>query len=289
MASYLGAFPFQKALAPTMLTFEAMVKVVVLVTNRFEKVLKKGKSDQVRLLFGSLADVARKPAASSEEVSNGNTEDSVPDDETRGAQEDGQETQSKTGSQGFSVDEPSNDEEVVEDDDDLALAALESLDAIDVFKLDQRIERTTYEAKVSEDTLRRLLALLLAIAPLRTHEDAKRYTTNLERESMAAIHSQIDAILAAFPREDPESKGFEYKAFYDVVRASLPYMLNPLTALFEQFLFSANLDLSKRRDSKIEGQFNELAVSDERPKSPITCPGAFESVILNDALMSQLS
>ena len=54
MATYLGAFPFP-SLAPSILTIEAMLKTVVIMTERYGKVLKRGKSDRNRLLFRSLA------------------------------------------------------------------------------------------------------------------------------------------------------------------------------------------------------------------------------------------
>lgn len=50
MVSYLGAFPFQNTLAPSVLTFEAMVKVVVLLTERYGKALKlQGQGHHPRL------------------------------------------------------------------------------------------------------------------------------------------------------------------------------------------------------------------------------------------------
>jgi hypothetical protein len=53
IASYLGAFPFL-SLAPAILTREALVKAVVLMTGRYERVLKRGKRDRLRLLFRSM-------------------------------------------------------------------------------------------------------------------------------------------------------------------------------------------------------------------------------------------
>ena len=53
MATYLGAFPFP-SLAPAILTREALVKVVVIMTERYGKVLKKGIKDRNKLLFRSL-------------------------------------------------------------------------------------------------------------------------------------------------------------------------------------------------------------------------------------------
>ena len=53
MVTYLGAFPFP-SLAPAILTREAMVKVVVIMTERYGKVLKRGLKDRNKLLFRSL-------------------------------------------------------------------------------------------------------------------------------------------------------------------------------------------------------------------------------------------
>ena len=53
MATYLGAFPFP-SLAPAILTREALVKVVVIMTERYRKVLRKGIKDRNKLLFRSL-------------------------------------------------------------------------------------------------------------------------------------------------------------------------------------------------------------------------------------------
>ena len=54
MATYLGAFPFP-SLAPSILTFEALLKVIVIMTERYTKILKGGKTDRNKLLFRSLA------------------------------------------------------------------------------------------------------------------------------------------------------------------------------------------------------------------------------------------
>src|SRR5271163_1410353 len=54
MATYLGAFPFP-SLAPCILTREAMVKVVTIMTERYSKILKRGKQDKIKLLFRSMA------------------------------------------------------------------------------------------------------------------------------------------------------------------------------------------------------------------------------------------
>ncbi|KAJ5543236.1 hypothetical protein N7535_005666 [Penicillium sp. DV-2018c] len=276
MVSYLGAFPFQNTLAPSVLTFEAMVKVVVLLTERYEKALKRGHKDRIKLLFGSLADVGRKPsAANSEKIKSG--DDGAVASDSHGL--------------GFSIDEPANDDYDEDEDDDLALAALESLDAIEVFKHDYRVDKTVYETRISVDTFRRLIMLLLVIAPLNPLESLKIYTNGLDTERMEALQKEADSIIAAFSPEENDG-GISYKAFARTISLSLPYLFEPLTALFEHLLFSKRLNLSQRRqhdlDTETEEQDNE---SEETLPSPasLTLPGSFESSILNPTLNAHLS
>ena len=283
MVSYLGAFPFQNTQAPCVLTFDAMVKVIVLLTERYGKVLRRGRKDRVKLLFGSLADVGRRSVPSGQEKEEKKEEeDSVGGLGTSGASH----------ATGFSVDLPANDDEE-EDDDDLALAALESLDAIEVFKHDQRVDRSVYEARISLDTLRRLLMLLLTIAPLRPTSTITKLTTELTSEARKAVSQQADSILAAFALagDTNENHGISYKTFSKVIATSLPFLFDPLTPLFEHLLFSKNLDLSRRREStaKEKGGDAPVTLPLSRPLSPIPLPGDFESVLLSGALFSHLS
>jgi hypothetical protein len=284
MLSYLGAFPFQNTLAPTVLTFEAMVKVVVLLTERYEKVLKRGRKDRIKLIFGSLADVARRTPVSV----------SAKEDDTNGdiSTQDAGAAPVQSHSLGFSIDEPANDEYDEDEDDDLALAALESLDAIEVFKHDHRIDKTVYETGISVNTFRRLLMLLLAIAPLRPLESVKIYTSDFDGERMEAIRKEADNIVAAFSPEEREV-GISYKSFARTISLSLPYLFDPLTALFEHMLFSKNLDLSQHRKHGLAPETEEEDAEKPEellpPPASITLPGSFESAILNPTILSHLS
>ena len=289
MVSYLGAFPFQNTLAPSVLTFEAMVKVVVLLTERYGKVLRRARKDRIRLLFGSLADVQRKdtwsPQAHEEEA---------------GDEDSGAASPPRSHAPGFLIDEPANDE-YEDDDDDLALAALESLDAIEVFKHDSRIDKAVYEARVSISTLRRLVMLLLVISPLKPLESVRPYTSELSEQRMEDICNEAETILAAFGQEP--SGGISYRSFAQTVSTSLPYLFDPLTPLFEHLLFSKNLDLSQRRrrvnstepEPEPEPEPAEEPVgepgSTPSPLAPfsITLPGDFESTILSPTVLSHLS
>ncbi|KAL2006971.1 hypothetical protein VTN00DRAFT_8409 [Thermoascus crustaceus] len=283
MLSYLGAFPFQTTLAPSVLTFEAMVKVVVLLTERYGKVLRRGHRDRIKLLFGSLADIGRKGIGSREKKEDAANE---------ADEHEYVETQARSHVAGFAIDEPANDEDYEDDDDDLALAALESLDAIEVFKHDHRIDHAVYEARISVDTFRRLLMLLLVIAPLKPLESVSKYTSDTGPERMKAISNEADSILAAF-NPDETVGGISYKTFAKTVSASLPYLFDPLTSLFEHLLFSKNLDLSRRRIQAEESP-DELPTEKEPeipspPPSPVMMSGSFETAILNPSVLSHLS
>lgn len=277
MVSYLGAFPFQNTLAPSVLTFEAMVKVVVLLTERYGKVLRRARRDRIKLLFGSLADVGRKDVGRPAEEDGGDGKD-VPESANSHAP-------------GFSVDQPANDEYGDDDDDDLALAALESLDAIEIFKHDRRIDKMVYEARISRDTFRRLLMLLIVISPLRPLESVRRYTSDLNAGRMDAVRKAADSILAAFVPEDGAG-GIGYQQFADIALSSLPYLFDPLTPLFEHVLFSQNLDLSQTREAAESGIIEAPEKMPESPPpaaAPIMLPGSFESLIMNSSALAHLS
>jgi TLD len=285
MVSYLGAFPFQKTLAPSVLTFEAMVKVVVLLTERYGKVLRRGRKDRVKLLFGSLADVGRPPVRDTKDQELSESTNNNNEDEAQG---------SSSHAQGFSIDAPANDDyDEEEDDDDLALAALDSLDAIEVFKHDQRIDRAVYEARISVDTFRRLLMLLLVIAPLRPLESVTKYTYNLSPEEQASIKKEADSIISSFSEEELRD-GIGYKSFSKTVSLSLPHLFDPLTPLFEHLLFSKNLDLSRKRTgSEINVESSPTLSNDDTSTAghpaAIMLPGSFESAILTPSMVSHLS
>src|SRR5271170_7343169 len=121
MCTYLGAFPFASSLAPCILTREAMLKVITIMTGRYKKILKRGQQDKIKLLFRSLAvfDRASTLSPSHEKPSMDRlVTEHRPDEpfkENAGLNE------MRSHVTGFSVDEPANDDEE-EDDDDLVLA-----------------------------------------------------------------------------------------------------------------------------------------------------------------------
>ena len=261
MATYLGSFPFP-SLAPSILTIEAMLKVVVIMTQRYDRVLKNGKADRNKLLFRSLAVFDRRMSSvyekPSEEMLNALKE------EKEGSTDSAIASPAQSHPVRFSIDQPANDEEE-EDDDELALAALDSLDAIEVFKHDQRPDTKIHHAQIPIDNFRRLLMLLLVIAPLDAQESLSRHAQRLTEKRIAGLRRVADSILWLFTPE--QHSGIFYHSFNTIIPASLPYLFDGLNPLFEHFLFSKNLDLSShRRKSSISKP--QSSSNDEPPAIP---------------------
>lgn len=147
MASYLGSFPFP-GLAPSILTMEALLKVVVIMTERYGKILKRGQADRRKLLFRSLA-VFDRSLSSSYDKPSAEGQPAASHEKPLLHAAATAETASTAAS--FSIDHRGSDDDEDEDDDELALAALESLHAIEVFKHDQRTDTKIHHARIPSD------------------------------------------------------------------------------------------------------------------------------------------
>ena len=267
MSRYLGAFPFASQ-APSILTIEAMLKVVVIMTERYGRVLKRGKTDRNKLLFRSLAVFDRRMSSVYEKPTQALL-DSL--------KEEGQVSEEAivvspihSHHPGFSIDVPQNDEDEEEDDDELALAALDSLDAIEVFKHDQRSDTKIHHAQIPVDNFRRLLMLLLIIAPLDAQESLSKHAERLTDSRIEGLRRVADCILWSFTPE--QSAGIFYHSFNTIIPTSLPFLFDGLNPLFEHFLFSKNLDLSMhRRKPSVAGVVSSRTPSiPTSPTSPLS-------------------
>ncbi|KIW72218.1 hypothetical protein PV04_00428 [Phialophora macrospora] len=285
MCSYLGAFPFP-SLAPCILTREAMLKVITIMTGRYKKVLKRGDQDKAKLLFRSLAVFDRrssmpppKEAPSMEDI----VKEQLPDDMVKE-----QEVKEGVSSHvaGFSIDIPLNDDED-EDDDDLALAALDALDAIEVFKHDQRTDRKINRAMIPVENLKKLVMLLLLIAGIEPLTPLGIYGESLDqKERLQGLVDSADAIIAAFD-PDTHGDGIRYSNFVKTITTTLPDLFIPLSALFEHFLFSKNINLNKHRDAAAQPTLDTVEL---RPSPIYRSPeDTTFSTILTDTVLSQLS
>ena len=286
MASYLGAFPFP-SLAPSILTLEAIVKVVVIMTERYSRILKRGRKDRIKLLFRSLAVFDRRTSTTSpSKEEKPNMEELVAEQKRdEMVEEEAAIKDVRSYVAGFAIDEPANDAEEDEDDDELALAALDSLDAIEVFKQDQRDDRKMLHAQIPVRNFRRLLVLLLALAPLESQESPAMYNATLSAQKMQQLQEEADSIIATL---EPNSMGgITYQNFARAISSSLPYVFEPLNALFEHFLFSKNLDMSKHRATSSAAP----VPAEPTPSliSPIVTSSSMGDNILNEAMLAHLS
>ncbi|KAL9102514.1 MAG: hypothetical protein Q9163_002349 [Psora crenata] len=264
-------------------------------TERYRRVLKRGRTDRNKLLFRSLAVFDRRINSTAEKSPQASL-DSLRDGELS-LNDDALSSPTHSHPSGYSIDQAANDEEE-EDDDELALAALDSLDAIEVFKYDQRRDTKIYHAQIPVDNFRRLLMLLLVIAPLDAQESLSRHAERLTASRLDGLRCVADCILWSFASE--KNAGIFYHSFNTIISASLPYLFDGLNPLFEHFLFSRNLDLSRhRRQSSAAGTLTYLTpTSPASPKSP-TSPQSpepppepllpREGDILNLNVLSQLA
>lgn len=282
MATYLGAFPFP-SLAPCILTIEAMLLTIVLMTERYSKVLQRGNRDKNRrdLLFRSLAVYDRR--MSNAQSDTGRQESKDPEEKEKNAEKAVETARNLV--PGFSVDGPGNDEDD-EDDDELVLAALGTLDAMEAFKDDRQIDIKIQDAQIPIDNFRRLLMFLLLIAPLSPQENLSKHTQRLTESRLRGLRKVADNILWAF---SPETyAGIPYSIFNTIIPISLPFLFDGLSPLFEHFLFRKDIDLSRRRHSSSVETCSHMPLSPtvHGPLEPLLSQ---EGEILDDDILNQLS
>jgi hypothetical protein len=181
--------------------------------------------------------------------------------------------------QGFAIDAAGDDED--DDDDELALAALEALDAIEVFK---HGDAPIAQASIPSDNLRKLIMFLLLIAPLGPQESLSKYADRLVGEKLEGLRRTADNILSAFVNDVEKLPGAKFHQFSTVIPNSLPFLFNGFNPLFEHFLFSKDVDFTKRKSSvsSSKGSLRRSSTLD-----PPLLPAGGEILDLN--VLSQLS
>lgn len=263
MASYLGAFPFPSQ-APAILTSDNLLKVVTLLTRRHTPVLgKKGDAVWTRELYRSLAVYDRGLQAAAK-------------DEQHAEREDAKDNPAAT-YDGFAIDAPVDDDEDEDDGDELVLAALDSMDAIEVFK--QGEKSNLHHSVIPTDNFLRLIQLLLYLAPLEAQDDLAVYSLQLTDKRLRGLRETANNILSSFGIE--KSPGVNYKTFHAVVSSSLPYLFDGLNPLFEHFLFAKDFDLSKRKNS------TSAVPPDAASESPNSSPPKKEAPAAEPILLSE--
>jgi hypothetical protein len=268
MASYLGAFPLPSQ-APAILTHEALLKVVTILTERYGAVVKKrGKDIWLREIYRSLAIYDKGIRSSLED------KEKVEDKPRR--QEEG------SSNLGFAIDAPDDGEE--EDDDELVLAALESMDSLDAFKAGE--QSNVHHSIIPTDNFLKLVELLLLIAPIDAQQSLSSLAPDLSDKRVAELRQTASVILSSFGVEN--QPGVTYRTFNTVVSTSMPYLFNGLNPLFEHFLFAKDFDLSKRKSSPASPTQDVKPVIPP-PKAELEPILRGSGEILNLTTLSQLS
>ncbi|KAH7313507.1 TLDc domain-containing protein 2 [Stachybotrys elegans] len=230
IVSYLGAFPFLQD-APVVMEHPRMIIALSILTERYRRVLAKGSRDRTKLLFKSLAVFDRKASEAGIDTS--------------------EKPEASTASShvaGFAVDEAGADAEDA-DEDDLVLETFELLDINHAVM--EGDAPAPFDALIPTDNFRKLLLLLLLVAPLEPQERLSRYTARVTGDQLESLRTRAEHVLASFV--DPEtSPGIKYSHFIKVIPVLCPNLFNGFNALFEHFLFSKNLDFSQHKDEKPE-------------------------------------
>ena len=215
------------------LTFEALVKALALMTGRHEKVLrnsdvrnKKRGLNWVKVIWRSFAVWEREinsiPEGAENEggVDESHFEEGKP--ETQSADNSGmsQDNLSPTGAEG------------VDDDDDemLTLAALEALDAIEAFESPE-VEGKKRElsnrlmmqhAHIPVENIQRIIMLLLLVAPLEPTQSIAMYADRFTGESLISLQVTAENVLRGFTIMcDNGGKGVPWKVFKVVMQQSM--------------------------------------------------------------------
>ncbi|KAK1783196.1 TLD-domain-containing protein [Copromyces sp. CBS 386.78] len=249
MASYIAAFPFLED-APAVLGLEQMVIVITLLTDRYRRVLGRGAADKAKLLFKSLAVYDRKFSKPAVEGHSGSTN-----------------AREQVGSDGQGL-----------DDDELVLAAFHALGHVSPGK--QQNTSATHGALIPGDNFRKLIMLLLLVAPLDGQDSLDSDPDRVTGAGLQSLRTAAESILAAF-LDVEQNPGIEYHRFSKVMAGCLPFLFQGLAPLFEHFLFSKELDFHKGKD----GTSRSPTMSRE-PRQPLLHD---TGSIMNASILSQMS
>ncbi|KKA27409.1 hypothetical protein TD95_000472 [Thielaviopsis punctulata] len=240
MVSYLAAFPFLQD-APAVIGLDQLVIVLVLLTERYKKVLAKGAQDRNKLIFKSLA-----------------VYDRLLIDQTTQKETQEDKSDANRATSGFAVDQPAGDDEDDYDDDDdddddggLALAALEALDVDEaVRKGDKPLKTAASHGMIPADNFRNLVMLLLLTAPIGPQESLSQYSTQISGTSLENLRSAADSVVASFLNVE-KAPGIQAGQWSRILPVCFPHIFDGLHALFEHFLFSKNTDFSNTRKCNV--------------------------------------
>lgn len=257
MVSFIGAFPFLQD-APAIMGLDALVNTVIILTERYQRLLLKGSTDRRKLLFKSLAVYDRKMLQSHDGHHGVYSSSPTP------------------GGSGSSTD--AADEDEPDDDDGLVISTLELLDCVEAYE--DAGPPATHEAIIPADNFRKLIMLLLLVAPMDPQEKLSQYAQRTTGAELESLRSAAESILAALLNVE-KSPGIRSRAFDTVLPVALPFLFQGFNALFGRFLFSKNLEFDKQKGPGDQ---------DDVPSPLVPAPLLLEKAsIMNSTILSQLS
>ncbi|KAK8121711.1 tldc domain containing protein 2 [Apiospora sp. TS-2023a] len=300
MLSYIGAFPFLED-APAVLGFEQLIVCVAILTDRYTKILAKGAATRRKLLFKSMAVYDRKMSEIEKRPASPTVDAGEESKEGDGGGSSGNAT-GRSHAPGFAVDEAGDSEDDMGaedvDDDELVLAALNSLDLNDAFKTGDLHAASTHGAMIPADNFRRLIMLLLLIAPLGPTETLSTYADRVVGDELDGLRDTANNILSSLINVE-RTPGITFAQFRRIIPANLPFLFQGADALFEHFLFSRNLDFAKKRKESIGSSGSSMGSPPSPPAirrvltssslPPLLPDNKGAAHILNPNILSQLS
>jgi TLD/Domain of unknown function len=237
LCCYVGAFPFPSN-APAVLTSDALLKTVCLMTGRYMKVLHSGKEAWRREIWRAFA--VFEPGASTAAANKASPVD------TNGGAAPASEHQGATAE--VSTTGHRNQDDGEGDRNELAFHALRLIGALEVYKEGERVN--LQDGLIPSESFLKLLQLLLLIAPHGRAENVSLYTSQLNEKQLEGLRAASKCILASFGAE--QNLGIGYKTFNAVVTNTLPHLFDSLDPLFEHFLFAKDFEFYKSKTSAPE-------------------------------------
>ncbi|KAK9237679.1 TLD-domain-containing protein [Lipomyces kononenkoae] len=309
MVHYLCTFPFLRPrhppltfsqVAPTTLTFENMVKVVVLFTGRYKSILTSDY-DFLKLLFCAIAyyeevlaedkEFKEKKASSSNNEAEQIPETSKTQEVTRNGSKDEKmgfwenkfAALTKLANSSGSVSSSAVSVESSDTDIDEGLLNIDVENVSIWYDLDliKSYDNIDIELlRISPTSLYHIFVLLLAIGPLQPQEPLSTYSDHFIEPAIARYRSVAKSMTQSF---DPNwvlgnptdhdyvlETGISYSRFYTVVKSAMPFAFDGLAVLFEHFLFNQRIAPT----SPVAAQVSLIAIPKVVGSPPVDHPFA---------------
>ncbi|KAJ8099179.1 TLD-domain-containing protein [Lipomyces tetrasporus] len=281
MVHYLCAFPFLRPrhppltfsqVAPTTLTFENMVKIVVLFTGRYKSILT-GDYDFLKLLFCAIAyyeEVLAEDKEFKEKKASRSSQEEEPmseklnkspettrrgcDDEKMGFWEKkftalANLTNSSSSASSSAASAGSSDTDIDEEFLNIDLENVSTWYDLDLIKSYDNIDIELL--RISPTSLYHIFQLLLAIGPLQPQEPISTYRDHFAEPAIGRYRSVAKSMTRSFdsswavgnPTEHNAvlETGISYSRFFTVVKSVMPFAFDGLAVLFEHFLFNQRI------------------------------------------------